>query len=231
MDHATRKELKTDHFVEEVGHGFDYLTKHKQQVARWGSVAGVVLAVVAGVYFFLNTQAASRSEVLNRALAIQETPAGPAEPGQPVPKYATEAERTKAFVAALQQVVTSHPSSEEGYTAKYLLATTAAADAKWSEAEKLLTEVADKAGAERAALARFALAQVYQSQNKNAEAEKLYRALADKPTALVSKEQAQVALLRLLQRTKPEEGKKLAQDLLKVPGAAGKAAMNALAGQ
>ena len=50
----------------------------------------------------------------------------------------------------------------------------------------------------------------------------------DHPTILVSKEQATIALGKLLLRTKPEEGRKLLEPLRTQAGAVSRAAISAL---
>ena len=78
-------------------------------------------------------------------------------------------------------------------------------------------------------LARFGLSQVYAAQNKTAEAEKLLRTLADNPTSVVSKDQAQLSLARVLAKSNPAEAKKLLETLKAGPSAVSRAALSAQA--
>ncbi|MCX6625410.1 MAG: hypothetical protein NTY38_30995 [Acidobacteria bacterium] len=59
----------------------------------------------------------------------------------------------------------------------------------------------------------LALAQIYASQSKIADAEKLLRGLIEDPTVFVSKEQATISLAEILQRTRPDEARKLLEPL------------------
>ena len=79
-----------------------------------------------------------------------------------------------------------------------------------------------------ASLAKFALAQMYQAQGKIAQAEQLLRGLVQKPTVMVSKEQATIALGRLLGPTKPAEARKLLEPLRTERSAVSRAALTAL---
>lgn len=231
MDKLTRKELKTDHFVEEVGHGVEYVSSHKSLLVKAGIAAAVVLAVAIGAYAYLQSQKSSRMDLLNKAYLIHNTPAGPAQDGGPKPPYATEAERDLAASKAFSEVVTKYGSSDEGYIARYFIGTIDAKDAKWSEAERNLQDVANNAPSETASLAKFALAQVYAAQSKTAEAEKLLREIMDKPTEFVSKDQATLTLGRLLMKSKPDEAKKLLEPLRTASPAVSRAAVIALSGE
>ena len=81
------------------------------------------------------------------------------------------------------------------------------------EAERRFKLVVDNGDAPYASLAKLALAQIYQSQGKGAEGEKLIRSLIDHPSVLVSKEEATIALARLIAPTKPQEARKLLEPL------------------
>lgn len=227
MDKLTRKELKADHLVEEVEHGVEYVAEHKSQFVKWGIAVAVVLAVAGGIYGYLQTQKSSRMELLSKAYMIQDAPVGPPQ-GEYKPPYATNAERDVAAVKAFTEVAAKYGSSEEGYIAKYFLGTHAADQAKWADAEKNFKEVADSASAGIASLAKLALAQVYAVQSKNADAEKLLRSIIDKPTEMVSKEQAQLTLGRLLLKSNPAEAKKLLEPLRTGSPAVSRAALTIL---
>jgi predicted negative regulator of RcsB-dependent stress response len=230
MDRLSRKELKTDHFVEEVEHGVEYVAGHRKQFAIWGGAAVVVLLAGGGVYYFMNSQQAVRAEALGKALAVQAAPFGPAQ-GDVKPEYPTESARDQAAAKVFQEVITKYGSSEQGQTAKYFLGAHAANEAKWSEAEKLLKEASSGGSADVSSLAKLSLAQVFAAQSKPAEAEALLRDLVAKPTRFVSKDQASLELGRLLKTSKPAEGKKLLEDLRAGRGPVSKAAINALTGE
>jgi hypothetical protein len=227
MDHLTRKELKTDRFVQNVGHSVDYLAKHRQQVIRVGIGAGVALLAGLGFWFYQQELRKARLELLSKAYLVQDSPVGPAQ-GEIKPPFETEAERTLAAGKAFQAVIDKYPNSKEATIAKYFLATQAAAGAKWPDAEKGFQEVAAKGDADLSSLARFALAQVYAGQEKIPEAEKLLRELADKPTTVVSQEQAQITLARILMPSRPDEAKKILEPMRTGRSPVSRAALSAL---
>jgi hypothetical protein len=229
MNKLSRKELKTDHFVEEVQHSVEYVSSHRKPFV-WAGIAGVVALVAGlGVYLFLQSGKAKRQEALGKAYAIQQSTFGASAPGAPPAAYPTAALRDAAAQKSFSEVAAQYPTSEEGLIAKYFLAGQAANQAKWAEAEKLFKEVSDSASKETASLAKFGLSQVYAAQNKTADAEKLLRALADNPTTVVSKDQAQLSLARVLVKSNPTEAKKLLETLKAGPSAVSRAALTAQA--
>lgn len=230
MDRLSRKELKTDHFVEEVEHGVEYVAGHRKQFIVWGGGVAAAILIGAGVYYFMTSQQASRAELLGKALAVQAAPFGPPQ-GDVKPDYPTETARDQAAAKVFQEVIAKHGSNSEGQTAKYFVGAHAANDAKWADAEKLLKEAAGGGDADISSLANLSLAQVYIAQNKTADAERLLRDLVAKPTRFVSKDQASLDLGKLLLKSKPAEGKKMLEDLRSGRGPVSKAAINALAGE
>ena len=57
------------------------------------------------------------------------------------------------------------------------------------------------------------MAQIYGVSGRVPEAEKILRSLMDHPTIFVSKEEATIALARLIGKTKPDEARKLLEPL------------------
>lgn len=227
MDQITRKNLKTDRLVEEVGHSVDFMAKHRQQFVRGGIAAAVLLLAGLGFWYYQQTQKSARLELLSKAYLIQDSPVGPPQ-GDIKPPYATEAERTVAAAKAFQAVVDKHPGSNEALIAKYFLAAQAASAARWPDAERGFQEVVARGNADLASLARLSMAQVYAGQGKLPEAEKILRELADKPTTAVSKEQAQITLARILMVTRPDEARKILEPMRTARSAVSRAAVNAL---
>lgn len=212
MDRLTRKELKTDKFALEVGHGFEYVSEHRRQVVRYGSIAAGVVILALILYGFLSYRSGVRDEALKDALQIQETPVGQAAaPGRP--SYPTEEAKNAAFKKALTEVASKYPGSQQGATAEYYLGAMAADQGDLATAEKLFRSVADNGSKDFASLAKLSLAPVLQAENKGAEGERLLRSLIDHPTAFVSKDQAIIALARYLAPTDPQQARKLLEPL------------------
>lgn len=228
MDRITRHELKTDKFVEEAKHTVEYVSEHRQQLVRYGSIALGVIVLIGLIWLFIGQRRESRQTALKEAMKVTEAPVGAAPPGAPGPVFANQGEKDAASLKALMGVANNYPGSAEGRAARYMTGTLFVDQGNMAAAEKAFAEVA-AGNDEYASLAKLSLSQVYAGTGKTAEAEKLLRGLMDNPTLLVSKEQATIALARVIGRTKPEEARKL---LLPLQGsdrsAVSRAALNAL---
>lgn len=229
MDKITRHELKTDKFAQEVSHTVAFLSEHRPQVVRYGSIAAVLLIVATGGYFYLRHQKAVRQQELRAALEIYDASVGAAPQDNPYLKvYPSEAEKDQAVQKALGDLAARYAGKDEGAIARYYLAIVASDQGRMLEAEKGFQEVAETGDKNYASLARFALAQLYQTQGKTAQAEQILRALIDKPTTMVSKEQATITLARVLAPTRPAEARKLLEPLRTERSAVSRAALTAL---
>ena len=228
MDRLTRKELKSDRFALEVQHGVEYVSDHRRQLIRWGSVALAVAVVVLAVFFYRGHEHQVRQAALREALRIQDATIGPAQNEFTV-AFPTQADRDKAVNKAFTDLATKYSGSDEGIIAEFYLGTNAADQGKIPEAEKRFKIVVDSGNAPMASLAKLALAQVYGSEGKVAEGEKLLQSVIDHPTVMVSKEQATVALGELIAPTDPLRARKLLEPLRSSPRAkVSQAAISAL---
>jgi len=91
-----------------------------------------------------------------------------------------------------------------------------------------LKPVAESGKDAYASQAKLSLAQIYDSMGRQADAEKLLRSLIDDPTILVSKEQATIALAKVLAKKNPAEARKLLEPLRAERGPVSRAALTAL---
>jgi predicted negative regulator of RcsB-dependent stress response len=227
VDRLTRKELKTDKFALEVGHSVEYVTEHKKQFIRYGSIAAAIVLIAVVVYGVLAYRAGVRQDALRIALQIQDTPVGePQTPGQQT--YPTEEAKNTELKKALTDVGTKYDGSQEGAIAHYYLGAMAADQGDLAAAERYLRDTIDNGGENYASMAKLSLASVLQAANKGAEGESLLRSLVDNPTTFVSKEQATIALARYIAFSKPEEARKLLEPLRTDRSAISRAALTAL---
>mgnify|MGYP000855976953 CR=1 FL=1 len=227
MDRITRKELKTDKFALEVGHGVEYVTEHKQQVVRYGAIAAGVVVLALAIYGFISYRNGVREDALRAAMQIQDaTIGGQAEEGHPA--FPTQDAKDTAAKKALTDLANNYSGSEQGLIARYYLGTMAADKGDLPTAEKSLREVADHAGKNYASLAKLALASVLQAQGKSSEGEQVLRSLLASPTDFVSKDQAAITLARYLSATNPAEARKLLEPLRTERSAISRAALTAL---
>jgi predicted negative regulator of RcsB-dependent stress response len=214
----------------EVQHSVEYMAHHRRQLVRWGSVGGVVLVIVLAGYFYRQYMHGVRQQALYSAMQIQNANIGPAANEYSV-AFPNPAEREKAAVKAFTEIAAKYSGSDEGIVAQYYLATNAADKGNMAEAGKRFKDVADSGEKNISSLAKLSLAQVSASEGKMAEGEALLRNLMDHPTALVSKEQATFALAHMLEKTKPQEARKLLEPLRSSSRAPiSRAAVAALAG-
>jgi predicted negative regulator of RcsB-dependent stress response len=219
--------MKTDKFAMEVGQTVDYVAHHRRQLLIYGSIAVAVAAIGFGVYWYLGHQQTVRAQALAYAILIQESPVGPASPTAPM-AFATDDAKRAAATKQFSEVAGKYPGTNEGAVAKYYLGAIAADQGKMADAEKFFKEAADAGDRNYSSLARFSLSDVYFGEKKNAEAEKILRDMMDHPTALISKEQATIALARGIARTKPAEARKLLEPLRTQAGPVSQAAINAV---
>lgn len=227
MDRAQRQELKHDKFVEQVGQSVEYAAAHTRQLARYGVVAFATLLIGAGIYWFLRSAAAHRQEDLTAAMRVQEANVGPGT-SDFVLSYPTQQDKDKASTKAFTDLANKYPGKREGTIAQYYLGISAADKGNMSEAEKYLKAAVDSGQKDYASQAKFSLADIYSATGRTAEAEKLLRSLIDDPSFLVSKEQATIALARVLSASKPAEARKLLEPLRTSRGAVSRAAITAL---
>ena len=211
MDRLTRKELKSDRFALEVQHGLTIVSEHRQQLTRWGTVAGVVALLVIAVILYRNHQHTVRQEALHAAQQIQNANIGPQMNEYSV-SFPTQADRDKAVSKAFGELAAKYSGTDEGLIAEFFLGTNAADKGNLSEAEKRLKPVADSS-TPYSALAKVSLAQIYAGQGKVADGEKLLQSLIDHPTPLVSKEAATIILAELIQTKDPQRSRKLLEPL------------------
>ena len=223
----TRKELKTDKFALEVEHTVDFVTEHRSQLARYGSIAAAVVVLAIGIYYYMRHQHTVREQALGEAIQIQEAPVGPPNPGATI-TFPTEDAKRAAAIKVFTDLGAKYPGSDEGATARYYLGAIAADQGKMTEAEKLFQAAADSGDKNYASLARLSLAQVYFAEGRPADAEKLLRDLMDHPTVFVSKEQATILLAKGIAATKPAEARKLLEPLRTSAGAVSQVAINAV---
>lgn len=211
MDRLTRKELKSDRFALEVQHGLTIVSEHRQQLTRWGTVAGVVAILVLVVVLYRNYQHTVRQEALHAAQQLQNANIGPQMNEYSV-SFPSQAERDKAVNKAFTELAAKYSGTDEGLIAEFFLGTNAADQGRLSEAEKRLKLVADSS-TPYSSLAKVSLAQVYAGEGKQAEGEKLLQSLIDHPTPLVSKEAATIVLAEMLQTKDPQRARKLLEPL------------------
>jgi tetratricopeptide (TPR) repeat protein len=213
VDRITRKKLKQDEFAEDFGQTVEFITEHRQQAIRYGVAALAAVVLIAGGSAWFHHRAGQRQAALVKAIEVYQTPVGPPQEGMTTKPFATEQDKQKAVIAALGDVAAKYSGSNEAAVAEYYLGAEAANSGKLPAAETAFREAIDSGNADYASLAKLALAQVYQSEGRQADAEKMVQSVIDKPTDFVSKEQATIALARLVAPVDPQRAHKLLEPL------------------
>jgi predicted negative regulator of RcsB-dependent stress response len=208
----TRKELlKQDKFTVEAEHTVDYLSAHRKEVVRYGTVALVVIVLAAAVFYYRSSRASVREQILGEDIALANAPVGQAPPGGQ--SFPTQAAKNDAVTKAFSKLASDYSGSEEAYIAEYYLGSLALDAGNVDEARRKFQDAADHGSTNYSSLAKLSLAQLDFAQNRTSEAEVLLKSLMDHPTDLVSKEQAQYTLAKVIAPTRPEEARKLFQQL------------------
>ena len=223
----TRKELKTDKFALEIGQTVDFVTGHRRQLLRYGSIAAVVVAIAVGAYFYLRHQQAVRAQLLAQAITIQEAPVGASNAGA-LFVFPTEDTKRAAATKAFGEIAVKYSGTSDAAIAKYYLGAAAADQGKLADAEKLFKEAAEQGDKNYASLALLSLAQVYFAEGRPADGEKILRDLMAHPTVFVSKDQAIIAIARGIAPTRPDEARKMLEPLRTQNGVVSQVAISAV---
>jgi predicted negative regulator of RcsB-dependent stress response len=204
----SRKELKSDSLVEEVGLTVTFFEEHQKDVIRYGGIAVGVLLVVGGYFLYSGHEHAARQEALGQAIRVQETPVATvsASGGQVFP---TQDAKDQASIKAFADLESKYSGSDEAQVAEYYLGCIHSDQGKMAEAEKNFLNVVEHGDKNYASLAKMSLAEVYFSEGKFDQGEKALRDLMANPTVLVSKEQATIALAKHMIGRNNAEARKL----------------------
>ncbi len=227
MDRQLKKVVKNDEFKEQVWHGIDFLSAHPAEIKKYGGIALAVLLVAGGIYFYVNHQSQVREEALAQALKVDDATVGP-NVQQANLHFNTQEEKDKASEKAFREVAAKYPGTQEGAIASMNLGQAAVDHGDLAGGEKQFKDIVDSAPAAYASQAALALAQLYNIEGKTADAEKLLNNLIKNPTVTVSKEEAQLALAKVIAKTDPDKARKMLEGLRTERAAISKAAMSAL---
>jgi len=236
VDRKLKKIAKSDPFKEEFWHSLDFLSEHKEESIRYGSIALAVIALGLGVSFYLRHETSVREQALADALKVDAATVGNDTNPSTLTNlhFNTPEDKARAKAKAFGDVAAKYHGTQEAAIAGFYLASDDADRgdlAGLQSAEKRFKEVVDSAPAPYASLARLTLAQIYESEGKDSEAEKLLRYAVDHPTVTVSKEEATIALAQLIAKKNPAEATKMLEPLRAMPGrtAVSRAAVQAIA--
>jgi predicted negative regulator of RcsB-dependent stress response len=226
VDRKTRKDLKSDKFAQELKHGVEFMSEHRDDVKRYGVIAAAVVIIAAAVFFYMRHQTDVREKALAEAMKIDTAHIGAAPPG--FLTYPTQEEKDKARTKAFTELASKYHGSQEGAMGEFYLASDAVDRGNMAEAEKRFKDLVDSAPSAYSSLAKLSLAKVYSGEGKDADAEKLLRDLMAHPTVTVSKEEATIQLALVLGKKNPDEARKMLEPMRTERTAISRAAVQAL---
>lgn len=209
--HELKEQLQHDPLTDNVEVALDYVTTHRQIVLRWAIIGLAVLVIAAlGAWYFQHEKSV-RQQALRNALDVVEAQVS-AQPSPYAKTFPTQQAKDQAAMKALADAASRYSGSDEGRAAQYYLASFQADNGKYSEAENNFKQVANSSSP-YSSLGKVALAQLYAGEGKTGDAKTILDGLIQHPSALVSKEQAQLMLANLLKTSNPTQAKQLAESL------------------
>jgi tetratricopeptide (TPR) repeat protein len=227
----TRHQLKQDAFsrvtigaAEKTAH---WSVEHRNTLAMAAVAVLVIVALVAGGWFYLSKQDEKASFDLSIAVRTLDTPlrAAGSTPQPDSPSFGSVKERAEAAQKQFQAIVDKYPHTRTADMARYFLGVTAEDGSDHATAEKNFKAVASTGNKELASVAKLALASLYVTTNRNKEAIAIYQELINQPTASVSKVTAQLQLAELYQaNNQPIDAKHLYEQVKKDNPSGGDAA-------
>jgi len=234
----TRHQLKQDAFsratIDAAERTAHWTVEHRSNLIIATTVAVVMIAAVAGGWFYLSAQDEKASLELSQAVRTQQTPLRPGgTPAQPdFPTFTSAKDRNEAARKQFQAIVDKYPHTKTADMARYFLGVTASSLGNNSAAEKNFKEVASSGSRDLASVAKLALASLYGQTNRTKEAVALDQELINKPTTSVAKVTAQLHLAELYQASnQPLDAKRTYETIKKEnpTGEAGQIATQKLA--
>lgn len=215
--HLSRKELKHDAFVEEVGHQVHFLAQHRKQVVV-GLV--VVIALIVGIASFVGyqrTRAAAANAALQDAVRLFN---GTVTTEQAMGRvtFATTGERNRRVTEALEGIKSEYSGTDQAAAADYYLGLLNVEEGEYDAAKTHLQVAVAGAGPQYSSLARLTLANVLGIQGDVATAREHYDALVKNPSEVVPADRAKLELARMLADKDPEAAKPLLEELVQQPG-------------
>jgi TolA-binding protein len=187
MKRTDRHKLKENEFARTVAQARDVVQSRGAEITRIVLGAAVLIAIVAGFYWWRSAREGAANALLASALATYEMPVIPPQPpapGSPPPvpqpgTFQSEQERLNASLPKFVEAATANPDSKAGITARYHAAGILAALGKHAEAEEQYRQVVDKAGNDiYARTGRLGLAEAQMAQGKYDSAVTIYTELS-----------------------------------------------------
>ena len=187
MAKLSRKNLKKDHFAEEVSEGIGYIAAHRRTVLAGGiALIVAVMAVVGLVRYRTEANTKARQDFQAAMNIVHGVVSADEKTG--FITFATNIEKAMRTEAALTKVSQDHAGRLEGEMARLYLAMSVLEEGNTGEGLEQLEALLNSPDSETASLARKGLADLLTSEKKYDEALKHYEYLVEHPTVTVPRE-------------------------------------------
>lgn len=219
MARLSRKQLKHDRFVEEIGEQVHFLAEHRNQALA--ALAAVIVVAVGTAAFFSyqsSQDQAGRIALFDSLRLYHGAVTSEQRPGYVT--FATTGERVRRTTESLEKLRTDFAGRKEAQAADYYLGLLNTEQEKLDEAKPLLESAISGADPVYGSLARLALADVLRRQDDIEGAKAQYQALIDKPTSVVPASRAKLELARSLTEKDPAQATALLEELVAEGGPA-----------
>lgn len=122
-DRPTRKEMKHDKFVEDVGHAYDYASQNRRNILLGIAAVAAIAVILWGVSIYRKGQETKAQTALAEAIAIMDAPTGAsAEAPAGEVEYKTDEEKFATAEPLLRKVVADHGGTDAADVAGLYLA-------------------------------------------------------------------------------------------------------------
>lgn len=217
MRSAERHQLKQDQFAAKTQETLDWAAEHQNALTYWGIGLIVVIAIVAGAFYYQQHREQAASVLLSAGIDQYQAPIRPANtpatPGEP--SFTSASDRAKAASTKFLEVSQKYTHTDAGTLAKYFLGLCSQDMGDDTKAEEYFKDVAGSGNKDTAALSKAALAGLYRDEGRQQDAVKIYLELIEKPTNTVPKAIAQMDLADMYETKDPAEAKKIYADIAK----------------
>ncbi|HEU5401798.1 MAG TPA: tetratricopeptide repeat protein [Terriglobales bacterium] len=213
----TRQALKQDRFKETAAEAVDWTVEHRSKLVTGGVVLAIVVAIVAGAYWYNSSRNEKAADLLGHALMVYQAPVRPAGmPADPQQlSFTSLRERGVAAGIEFNKIAAEYGSTRSGKYAKYFAGLAALDAGNQKAAEDHLKYVAGVRDKDIASMAKLALAALYRDTNRPTDAINLYKDLISHPTQSVPQVMAQLQLADLYSASEPNQAKAIYQQILK----------------
>lgn len=223
----SRKDLKHDQFIEEVGHFYGFYRNHKQTVLIGAAVIVALIVGVSSYFGYRERQRAQAAAALEEAVRLYHGVVT-TEQRTGYVTFTTSGERYRRTTEAMEKVKSEFAGAPAAAAADYYIALLEMEQQENDAARNRLEGVIGQADETYGSLARLTLAGLLAEAGDIEGAKKHYQALIDNPTAVVPAARAKLEMARSMVSSDPVGARALLEELMGEPGPVGAAAGVAL---